>query len=180
MSALLALVLTAGVFAAEPEPDAVSAATPYVPPSPVNVAPPQDRLYVLGKLGWYQPVGAQALMSLADGRGPRWDLDLLVEPSRYWQSVSLGGGFRPFHNALAVGARARWLQLHPPWSRGYVFALDNAVALGPEIAGRFALGSRDKLMLSLTLGGVFSPWGRAALPPMFTLDLGVGWMVKGR
>jgi hypothetical protein len=174
MSALLALVLVSAVSAAEPAVDAVSAASPGAAPEPPS------RVYVLGKLGWFQPVGAQALLSLADARGPRWDLDLLVEPSRYWQSMSLGGGFRPLHNALTLGARARWIQQHPPWSRGYVFALDNALALGPEIAGRWTLGAQDRLMISLAVGGVFSPWGRAALPPMFTLDLGVGWRVANR
>ncbi len=176
MSLITATVLAAAVALAAPDTpvDATSAASPYERPLP------PDRLYLAGKLGWPQPVGAQALLSLADGRGSRWDVDLLIEPSRYQQSVSLGGGFRPFRAAFVVGARARWLQLHPPWSRGYVGALDNAVAVGPEIGGRWGLLADDKLLLSLGLGGLFSPWGRAALPPMVTLDLGVGWKVMER
>jgi hypothetical protein len=172
IATLSALILSAAV-SAQPV-DAVSEASPHAP-----VEPP-ERLYVLGKLGLNQPVGAQALLSLQDERGPRWDLDLLVEPSRQWQSLSLGGAFRPFHNALAVGVRARWLQLHPPWSRGYVFALDSAFAVGPELGGRWGLLSDDRLMLGLGLGAVFSPWGRAALPGTLTVDLSLGWKVKER
>lgn len=148
--------------------------------APENVALPPDRLYVGAKVGWFQPYGAQALYNFADGQGPRWDVDLLVEPSRYTQSVSLGGAFRPFRNALAIGVRARWLQLHAPWSRGYVAPLDNALALGAELGGRWALTKNDKLLVSLTLGGTASPWGHVALPPMITVDLGVGWQVMKR
>jgi hypothetical protein len=165
IAALTALLLSAAV-GAQPADGAPS------------LAPPPKRLYVLGKLGLSQPVGAQVLVNLSDERGPRWDLDLLVEPSRQWQSLSVGGAFRPFHNALHLGARARWMQLHPPWSRGYVFALDNALAVGPELGGRWGMLSDDRLMLGLGVGAVFSPWGRAALPTTYTLDLSVGWKVK--
>jgi hypothetical protein len=171
IAALCTLSLLAPVASSQEPVDATSAATPPWP---------TDKLYVGGKVGWFQPVGVQAVASVADDRGPRWDLDLLLEPSRYAQSASLGGGFRPLHHALMLGARARWLMAHAPWSRGYSFALDNSLALGPEIGGRWGLLQDDKLLVSFTLGGVFSPWGRAALPPMLTLDLGVGWKVKER
>ena len=145
-----------------------------------NEQAPPDRLYASAKLGWFQPYGVQALYSMADGQGPRWDLDLLVEPSRYQQSVSVGGGFRPFHNALVVGVRGRWMMLHAPWSRGYVGSLDNALALGGELGGRWALTRENKLLVSFTAGATASPWGSVVLPPMITLDLGVGWQVARR
>lgn len=137
-------------------------------------------LTLAGKIGLPQPVGVQALATFSDERGPRWDLDLLVEPSRYQQSLSAGGAFRPFHNAVTVGVRARWLQLHPPWSRGYVFALDNALGLGPEIGGRWTLLREERLYLSALLGGIFCPRLRTALPPLLTADLAVGWRIGGR
>ncbi len=171
MITLLMLCASLGLAQA---PDAVSGATAQKPPGP------PDRLYVSAKLGWPQPVGVHALMSLADEQGPRWDLDLLVEPSSYQQSLSAAVGFRPFHNALALNARVRWLQRHPPWARGYIFAVDNAITLSPEVHGRWTLGAEDKLLISAGLGGLFSPWGRAAMPPMFTIDLGVGWQVMRR
>jgi len=174
MLTLCTLALTVGIAGAQAPVDATSASSPHIQ------SEPPDRFYVAGKLGVPQPVGIQALYSLADGQGPRWDLDLLLEPSLYQQSMGVGAGFRPFHNALVVGARARWLQLHPPWSRGYVFALDSALGLGPELGARWGLLSDDRLLVSLTAGGLFSPWGRAALPPMITMDLGVGWKIGER
>jgi hypothetical protein len=173
ITAFAALSLAATVAVADDQVDAVSAAS-------AAPASPTDRLYIAGKLGFPQPLGVQALASMGDQKGPRWDLDLLVEPSRYWQSCSLGGAFRPFHNALFLGARGRVLQLHPPFSRGYSLRHDTALALGPELGARWTPGKEDKLLISLGLGGLFTPWGRAAVPPMFTLDLGVGWKVKER
>jgi len=42
-------------------------------------------------------------------------------------------------------------------------------------------GSRvRRTLVSLTAGGLCSPWGRAVLPPMITLELGVGWKVAER
>ncbi len=177
--ALFPLVLAATIAFADEPVDAVSGATQEPPPTD-NVRPPADALYVNGKLGWFQPVGVQALYTFAGAKGPRWDADLLVEPSRYWQSVSLGGGVRPFHNALAVGVRGRWIQQHAPWSRGYSGLAESAFGLGAELGGRWALLGSDQLHLSLMAGVTASPWGSAIIPPMITIDLGVGWKVMER
>ncbi len=169
MSLLPILLLSAALSAAdEPAVDAVSSASSTA----------EDRLYVAGKLGFPLPVGVQALAIMGDDKGPRWDLDLLLEPSRYWQSLSVGGAFRPFHNALFLGGRARALQLHAPFTRGHSWRLDSAFVVGPELGARWTPGQEDKLLVSLGVGGLFSPWGAAALPPMFAIDLGVGWKAK--
>jgi len=168
MTALCTLLFA---LAAHAEPvDATSGATP---------AGWNRRLYAGAQVGTLLPGGAQAQLGFSDGARPTWDLDLLVEPSRLLQSVSLGAAWRPFHNALAVGGRARWLQLHPPWSRGYQARYDNALALGLEAGGRWGVLAGARLQLSAGAGAFLTPLG-ADLPLLLELHAGAAWRLLER
>ena len=130
--------------------------------------------YIGAKIGWPQPVGLQATIV-----NQRWEADLLIEPSMYWQSVSLGAAYYPFDNPLTVGARVRWLQLHAPWGRGYNWELDNATAAGVELGGRWPL-LKDRAHLKVAIGFTASPWGPVKIPPLITADVGFAYKLNSK
>ncbi|MFH1463340.1 MAG: hypothetical protein ABIO70_03035 [Pseudomonadota bacterium] len=173
---MIAPVLLLAAALAQQPADAVSAATP----APDTMIAWRRRVYVGAQVDNLFPVGVAAQLGFGDDVRPTWDLDLLVEPSRTWQSVSLGAAWRPLRNAFAVGGRARWLQLHPPWSRAYHAAWDNALALGLELGGRWGLMDYDRLQLSAGLGAFVTPIGAADLPPMIEAHVGAAWRVRMR
>jgi hypothetical protein len=176
---IAALLSLAAALAAEPAVDATSGATTAPTPDPVPVATRSRRVYLGARVDNVFPVGLQAQLGFGRDDRPTWDLDLLVEPSRAWQALGVGAAWRPFHNAFALGGRARWLQLAPPWSRGYHFAWDNALSLGLDLGGRWTL-AQDRLQLSAGLGAFVTPIAVPEVPPLIEAHLGAAWRVAER
>jgi hypothetical protein len=139
--------------------------------------PKPYRLYVAAQLGLLLPAGIGAVLSLPHEDRLRWDIDFVWEPSNYLQSYSFGGAYHPWDRALFVGARARFMQLHPPFSRGFQARRDNQLALGPEIGVRFAVGRENRFVPFASLGVIFFPSETSSLPPMYTLNVGLAFGV---
>ena len=171
----LGLGVTASALLVLASNSARAADTPSLPVA--NDAPCASwshRLHAAAEVGLLMPVGLGTIFSLAYEQRPRWDFDFFWEPSNYLQSYSLGGAYHPFDRIFFVGARVRWIQLHPPFSRGFHARRDNQPALGPEIGVRLTLG-RDRTFLPFaSLGATFFPSATTSLPPMYTLNVGMG------
>jgi hypothetical protein len=173
-SITLAFVVAAiGPALASDAPPAPSAET--CPDTPPLVRP--YRLYAAAELGLLMPVGSGAMLALPNDDRLRWDIDFTWEPSNYLQSYSLGGAYHPWDRALFVGARARFMQLHPPFSRGFHARRDNQLAFGPELGVRFAIGRENRFVPFASVGAIFFPSETSSLPPMYTLDLGLAFGV---
>lgn len=111
----------------------------------------------------------------ADER-PRFDVDLLVEPSVQLQSFSVGGAYHVLDSPFFVGARVRVLEYQPFWARG---GGDVRLGLGAELGGRFRiLGGRG--VVHLALFGTYVPTQVAQLSVMFGLSAGFSWELYRR
>jgi hypothetical protein len=135
------------------------------------------RVYAVAELGLLMPVGIGAILALPHEDRLRWDIDFVWEPSNYLQSYSFGGAYHPWDRAFFVGARTRFMQLHPPFSRGFHARRDNQLALGPELGVRFAVGRAQRFVPFASLGAIFFPSETSSLPPMYTLNLGLAFGV---
>ncbi|MEI8258890.1 MAG: hypothetical protein WCJ30_24745, partial [Deltaproteobacteria bacterium] len=139
-AALGALVLAlatpahADLLVPPPQPqESTPASSPASASSPVPLAPvPHFRLHVGAQFGVAPFFGLFGMATFyAQGR-PRWDADVLWEPSGYLQSYSVGGAYHIVDSMFFVGARLRLLQLHAPWTRGYEVNADNHLGVGLE------------------------------------------------
>ena len=132
------------------------------------------RTYVGLQAGGLFPVGlfVMARHSSPDG-APRWDADVSWEPSGYLQSYSLGAAYHPGGGSVFVGARLRLLQLHAPWSRGYVAGEDDHFAAGAEVGLRRRLGAR--WLAAASVGAFRADRRDLSLPALYTLNVGVAW-----
>ncbi|MBN2360836.1 MAG: hypothetical protein JXR83_15380 [Deltaproteobacteria bacterium] len=153
-------------------PEAATAAT-----APADAAPPATpasfSLLVGGQAGTPHAVGLQVgLLSLRHQR-PVWEVGLAWEPSGYLQSYSAGVAYHPFGNILFVAERVRYLQLHPPWSRGFDPDFDHQFAFGPELGVRGWIGPGRRLRGSLALGTYYIASGNMNLPLVLTLNAGL-------
>jgi hypothetical protein len=111
----------------------------------------------------------------ADER-PRFDVDLLLEPSVQLQSYSVGGAYHVLDSPFFVGARVRVLEYQPFWARG---GGDARLGLGLELGGRFRiLGGRG--VVHVALFGTYVPTQVAQLSTMFGLSAGFSWELYRR
>jgi hypothetical protein len=118
---------------------------------------------------------SRTIFSIAHEGRPRWDLDFFWEPSNYLQSYSFGGAYHPWDRVLFIGGRIRWMQLHPPFSRGFHARRDNQPGLGPEIGVRLAFGREQTFLPFASFGAIFFPSATISLPPMYTLNAGIAF-----
>jgi hypothetical protein len=152
-------------------PAVASAAEPAPAPAP------ELRIAVGGQLGVVFPVGLDGLVLLDRGDRHLFDVDVSWQPSAYWQSYAVGGAWHPFGGALFVGGRLRWLQLHPPWSRGYDADLDDQLGLGLEVGLRGWLDGRRRFLGTVTLGALAVPSDDTELPILYTVSVGLAYRV---
>lgn len=136
------------------------------------------RTYAGASLGAPFPLTVQGTSVLERSGRRLASFDLGWAPSRYWQSYELGAAWHPFGNAWLAGARLRYLQLHPPWSRGFDPDFDHQFAVGGELGARFLVAGR--WLGTASVGGFGVPFGDADLPVFFTLNVGVGYEVWQR
>jgi hypothetical protein len=170
VASTIGLTRTALAESSPPEPavDAVAA-------SPTTPRP--YRLYAAAEVGLLMPVGVGAMLTLPHEERFRWDIDFTWEPSNYLQSYSFGGAYHLWDRAFFAGARARFMQLHPPFSRGFHARRDNQLALGPELGVRFPIGRDKRFVPFASLGAIFFPSATSSLPAMYTLNLGLAFGV---
>jgi hypothetical protein len=112
------------------------------------------RIAVGGQLGFPHILGVVGRSTFHRGGLPRYELDLLWEPSVYLQSYSVGAAWRPGGSIFAVGPRLRLLQFVPPWSRA-ADPLHNHFGLGLDAALRIGLGESKRGVLNIGLQGTF-------------------------
>jgi hypothetical protein len=187
---LAQLLLAPAAFADEtgapPAPAPEATPTSAQPAEAVLVAPlrpaPEKsldryRLNVGGHLGVTHPVGISAIaMKLEQGR-PWLDADVTWEPSRYLQSYGLGAAIHPFHNSFYTGGRARLLQLHAPWSRGFHAAMDNQFGLSIEAGVRKPFGEAERFLFTGSVGVTHVLDAGTSIAWMQTLTLGLSYAV---
>ncbi len=133
-----------------------------------------DALDLGAQLGLPLPLALEATGRLARGGEPFLDLNLRWEPSAQLQSYSVAVDWHPFASGLWAGARLRWLQLQPPWSRAFDGHFDNQLGVGLELGYRRAFLA-DRLALSASLGAAVLPAASADLPLLVTLNLGAAY-----
>lgn len=140
-----------------------------------ELAPAAARLDVAAgvHVGVLFPFGIDGVATYQPPAGRPWDLDVSWQPSAGWQSYSVGAGTRPFHGMMFGGVRARYLQLHPPWSRGFDGSHDHQLGLGVELGARVRLGGDGQLVATAALGAFAVPSGDTRLPVLYTLTLGI-------
>ena len=71
----------------------------------------------------------------------------------------------------------RFMQLHSPFSRGFHARRDNQLTFGPELGVRFPVGRDQRFLPFASLGMSFFPSETSSLPPLITLNLGLGYGV---
>lgn len=143
-------------------------------------APPRYRVVVAAQLGLPHPIGIAAVATRLRAGRPLLDVDALLEPSRYLQSYSVGAAYHLAGSAFVVGPRLRWLQLHPPWSRGYVAGMDDRLGLSLEAGVRRPVGAGGRYVLSATLGAEHQVAQGSSLAWLVTLHVGLGYAVAAR
>ncbi len=123
------------------------------------------------------PFGIDGIATYRSPTGHVWNADLSWQPSAGWQSYSLGADAQPLRVPLFAGARVRYLQLHPPWSRGFDGSHDHQLGVGLEVGTRFRLGAEGQFVCTAALGAFAIPSGDTELPVLYTLTLGVAHRV---
>jgi len=166
------LVLLSSPVGAE---DVASAPAETSPSPPAATRP--FRLHAAAELGLVMPVGIGAVMSLPANERLRYDFDFFWEPSNYFQSYGLGAAYHPWDRAFFVGVRGRFMQLHSPFSRGFHARRDNQLTFGPELGVRFPVGRDQRFLPFASLGMSFFPSETSSLPPLITLNVGLGYGV---
>jgi hypothetical protein len=167
---VIAMIAAAYASPANADPPAAHALdrSPYPP----LVAHPPLSIYLGAQAGSVMPLGVTALLLIPSGDQMRWDLDLTWEPSHYLQSYSFGLNYHFFDNAIVAGTRLRYLQMHPPFTRGFRSEIDNQFAVGPELGLHWSVDSGRYLLLFVALGASFFPGSTLELPVLYTLNLG--------
>jgi hypothetical protein len=169
VGALLLSALTGRAAHAESETAA--------PASSTEPARRPYRLYAGPQIGLLLPFGVGAAYVLRHEERVRFAFDFLWEPSNYLQSYSVGANYHVLDRVFFVGGRARFMQMHSPFSRGFRARRDNQLAFGPEIGVAIPLDRAQRFVPFGTLGAIFFPSEVSSLPPMYTLDLGVSFGV---
>jgi hypothetical protein len=151
-----------------------------LPPPPDADDGPRHRLAVGAQVGFVHVLGAQAVATFFHHGRPRFDLDLLWEPSTLLQSYSLGAAYHPFDQVAFVGTRARLVQWHPPLSRGFFPAADNHLGLGAEVGARVPIALDERLILTVATGATWVPTANAPIQWLANLNVGLGWALVRR
>jgi hypothetical protein len=121
------------------------------------------------------PYGVTAIQTFYVRGRPRFDVDVLWEPSALWQSYSAGFAYHVADRMYFLGARVRLLQLHPPWSRGYQPGNDNHLGLGLEAGIRAPVGPGGRLLVLFSLGFTGLVTESQNLSALIGLNLGLAW-----
>lgn len=122
------------------------------------------------------PVGISAQFEHFKNDKPFLNYEIILEASGNWQALGFDASIKPFSNPLALGVKIRWVQLHPPWSRAYNFAFDNAISPGILVFGDWFLLEQDQLKLKTGLG-FFDTFGTTKMPVIFEVFAGVAWQI---
>jgi hypothetical protein len=146
-------------------------------PPPLAAQAPAYRVHAGVQVGFPFVLGVYARGTLFAGERPRFDVDLLWEPSPSLQSYSLGGAWHVLDRAFFIGARLRLVTYQPPWARGPVVPF---FGLGPEVGVRLPVGPKDKGVISVALHGSFMPGQAANLATLIGLSAGFSWAVFER
>lgn len=142
-----------------------------------DAAPPPAtslRVEVGGQLGFPHVYGVLGRGTVqVDGR-PRFDVDVLWEPSVLLQSYSLGAAWRPLDGPVALGTRLRLLQFQAPWARDFDWRF-NHLGLGLEAGLRLPLGEARRVVLNLTLQATWVPTTVGNLTLLWGLHAGISY-----
>lgn len=192
---LLVTLLPLGALAGEASPAATTPAEPAAPQAaesgpaadasaaaPAGPGAPalRYRLAVGVNVGMVHVVGLQSTATLfANGR-PRFDVDLLWEPSGFLQSYSVGAAWHPFDRVFYLGVRARLLQWHFPGTRGYVPERDNHLGIGLEGGMRAPIAVGGRLLLNINLGGTIVATAGSPLQGLLNITVGVAFAALQR
>jgi hypothetical protein len=140
-------------------------------------APPSFELKAGAQLGLPHLVGATAQGTfLVDGR-PRFDVDVLWEPSASLQSYSAGAAYHVVDSPFFVGGRVRLLEFSAPWGRG---GAEPYLGLGLEAGARWRVGPDHGGQVHLGLFGTWVPAQARNLAAMVGLSVGFSWAVFAR
>jgi hypothetical protein len=127
------------------------------------------------QLGVVFPYGVRGTATYQPAQGRAWDLDLAWQPSANWQSYSVGVATRPLRGVLFAGMRLRYLQLHPPWSRGFDGSFDHQLGVEAELGVRARIGPQRRFEITAALGVLAVPSGDTRLPVLYIASIGFGY-----
>lgn len=164
------LVLSAPAWAQAPLAETASA----------QPAAQRYRLAVGAQLGAVHPFGVQATATTFAAGRPRFDVDLLWEPSGYLQSYSVGGAYHVLDSVFFVGPRVRWLQWHWPLSRAFNPRADNHLGLGLETGVRAPVAFGGRLLLGASLGITALPTAAPPAQLLANVNVSLAWAVLSR
>jgi hypothetical protein len=154
--------------AERPATIAASDAQPY----PLFVLRRPFSLYIGAQAGSVMPGGLMFLFETPRGDHLGWDVDLTWEPSHYLQSYSAALNYHFLDSAFFLGGRLRYMQMHPPFSRGFQPSTDHQLAFGPELGARWLVDGSRRFILFVSIGASFFPGQTLDLPPLYTLNIG--------
>jgi hypothetical protein len=143
-------------------------------------APPHEpsvRLALGAQVGFPHVVGVVGRTTLFVKGRPRFDVDLLWEPSAFLQSYSAGGAYHVLDSIFVVGPRVRLIQFQAPWARGYDARTDNHLGLGLEGGIRVPVGLSQHGNITVGIQGTWVPTQAPNLQFMFGLFAGFTWSV---
>lgn len=132
------------------------------------------RIAVGGQLGFPHVMGAVGRGTFSWAGKPRFDVDVLWEPSAYLQSYSIGGAWRPGDWLFGIGPRVRLMQFGPPWGRG----ADRAgVHLGLGLDATFAIPVAGRGSINLGVQATVVPTQGPSLRGLMGLFAGFTWSI---
>jgi hypothetical protein len=172
---MIGLILAWAITTAASAP--ASEQTPASAVAPEQRAPSRELSLSLGaQAGFPFLVGARAGGVIFYNGKQRFFFDLLIEPSAQLQSLSLGGAYHIADSIAFVGARLRFVQVQPVWSRDYNASRDNHFGAGIEAGVRIPVADRRGLVL-ISAHLTLLPAAASQLQTWFGLSAGFSWQI---